>query len=497
MTIIGKPIDRVDGPLKVAGRATYPAEWDVGQPLLYGFIVGATIGRGRITNIETSRAERSAGVRLVFTYRNASPQGRVDPSQASPYTRARPTLSGPDIHHYGEPVALVVADTFEQARAAAKLVEVDYAREEGRYDLEKQEGKAYAPKDVRGLWPTDTALGDFDPAFHAAPFKIDQHYTTPYVFSLPLELHACVAVWRGDALTVHVCVQLVDEARTAIASTLQVDREKVHVVSPYIGGGFGSKLVIHSETVLAALAARQLKQPVKVAMTRQQVFQLVGMRPNSSQRVRLGADRDGRLVALAHDVNMFTNPLEEFVEQTAITTRSLYAAPNRQTRHRVTPLDLHEGEDVRAPGEAPGLLAVESAMDELAHELGMDPIELRIRNEPTVDPERGVPYSDRRLVECMREGARRFGWQRRPTRPASLRDGRWLVGYGMAAGIRMHFQAGMKAKVRLAPDGIATVSSDMTDIGTGTYTIMAQVAAERLGLPIDRVRVELGRTGFP
>ena len=200
-------------------------------------------------------------------------------------------------------------------------------------------------------------------------------------------------------------------------------------------------------------------------MTRQQIFHLVGVRPTSSQRVRLGAGRDGRLVAIAHEVNMYTSPHEEYAEQTAATARGLYAAPNRLTRHRLTPLDLPRGEDVRAPGEAPGLLAVESAMDELAHALGMDPVELRIRNEPTVDPERGVPFSDRRLVECMREGARRFGWERRPTQPASLREGRWLVGYGMAAAIRMHFQAPTKARVRMGPDGIAVVQSDMTDIG--------------------------------
>ncbi|PTL78899.1 xanthine dehydrogenase [Vitiosangium sp. GDMCC 1.1324] len=495
--MIGQPINRVDGPLKVTGRATYAYEqWDVGQPL-YGFIVGATIGRGRIARIDTSRAERSSGVRLVMTYRNAPPQGRPDTTLFSSYARARPTLSGPDLHHYGEPVALVVAETFEQARAAAKFVKVDYALEPGHYDFAARQEQAYAPKNVRGLWPTDTAVGDFDSAFNAAAVKVDQHYTTPYVFSQPLEPHACVAAWRGDELTVYVCTQVVDAARTALASTLQIDSQRVHVVSPFIGGGFGSKLGIHSETILAALAARQLKQPVKVAMTRQQIFHLVGMRPTSSQRVRLGADRDGRLVAIAHEVNMSTSPVEEYTEQTAITTRSLYAAPHRVTRHRLTPVDFQPAEDVRAPGEAPGLLAVESAMDELADALAMDPIELRIRNEPTLDPERGVPFSDRRLVECMREGARRFGWEHRPTRPASRRDGRWLVGYGMAAAIRMHFQGQTKVKVRLAPNGTAAVCTDMTDIGTGTYTILTQVAAERLGLPIDRVQVELGRSGFP
>jgi xanthine dehydrogenase YagR molybdenum-binding subunit len=496
VTIIGQPIDRVDGPLKVTGQATYAYEqWEAGQPL-YGFVVGATIGRGRITRIDTSRAERSPDVRMVMTYQNAPAQGTPDLSLWS-YARARPALSGPEVHHYGEPVALVVAATFEQARAAANLVKVDYAPEEGNYDFGARLDQAYAPKTVKGRWDTDTAVGDFDSAFATAEVTVDQRYTTPYQFSQPMEPAACLAVWHGDDLTAYVSAQTLMWARSSIAGTLRIDPQRVHLVTPYVGGGFGSKLGIHAETILAALAARQSSQPVKVAMTRQQIFHLVGPRPASSQRVRLGAGRDGRLVAIAHEVNMPTSPHEEYVEQTAVTTRSLYAAPNRLTRHRLTPLDLQPGEDVRAPGEAPGLLAVESAMDELADALGMDPVELRIRNEPAHDPERNVPFSDRRLVECMREGARRFGWDGRPARPASLRDGRWLVGYGMAAGIRMHFQGPTKVRVRLGPDGVAVVQTDMTDIGTGTYTILTQVAAERLELPLDRVRIELGDSDFP
>jgi xanthine dehydrogenase YagR molybdenum-binding subunit len=496
--MIGQPINRVDGPLKVSGRATYAYEhWDVGQPL-YGFIVGATIARGRITRIDTARADRSPGVRLVMTHRNAPAQGTADRSNAAAYARAQPALSGPDIHHYGEAVALVVATTFEQARAAASLVDFDYTAKPGQYDFAARQDRAYAPKQpVKGIWEADTAVGDFDAAFDTAAVKVDQRYTTPYEFAQPMEPNACLAVWHGDDLTLYVSAQIVDTVRASVAGTLRIDPERIQAVTPYVGGGFGSKLGIHAETILAALAARQLNQPVKVALTRQQIFHLVGMRATSSQRVRLGAGRDGRLIALGHEVNMHTNPDEEYVEQTAITTRSLYAAPNRLTRHRLTPLDLSPAEDVRAPGEAPGLLAVESAMDELADALGLDPVELRIRNEPTVDPERGVPFSDRRLVDCLREGAGRFGWERRPPRPASLRDGRWLVGYGTAAAIRMHFQGPTRARVRMGPDGIAVVQTDMTDIGTGTYTILTQVAAEALGLPIDRVRVELGRSDFP
>lgn len=495
--MIGQPLNRVDGPLKVAGQATYAYEhWEDGQPL-YGFIVGATIGKGRITQIDTEAAESAPGVRLVMTHENAPRQGIRDESIPFEFWRAQPVLTGPDIHHYGEPVALVVATTLEQARGAANLVDVEYAGGLGRFNFAAYEDEAYIPKVVNAGLPTDTSVGDFDLGFGTAAVRVDQYYTTPYELSMPMEPHACLVVPRGEDLIVYVSSQIVDAARASVAGTLRMDPARVHVVTPYVGGGFGSKLCIHSETILAALAARELRQPVKVALTRQQIFHMVGLRPTSSQRVRLGAARDGRLAAIAHDVTMHTNPDIEYAEQTAATTRSLYAAPHRLTSHRLTPLDLPRGEDVRAPGEAPGLLAVESAMDELADALGMDPVELRIRNEPTVDPERNVPYSDRHLVECLREGARRFGWERRPVTPASVREGQWLVGYGMAAAIRGHFQGATTVRVRLSADGGAAVETDMTDIGTGTYTILTQVAADGLGLPPERVRVELGRSEFP
>jgi len=406
--MIGQAINRVDGPLKVTGQATYAYEhWEAGQPL-YGFILGATIGRGRITGIDTSRAEQSPGVRMVMTDRNAPPQGAPDESVPSHYWRAQPVLSSSEVRHYGQPVALVVATTFEQARAASNLIDVEYAVERGHYDFAARQDQAYAPKLVNAFLATDTAVGDFDSAFHTAAVKVDQTYTTPYQFSQPMEPHNCMAVPRGDDLTIYVSAQIVDSAHISIASTLRIDPQRILVIAPYVGGGFGSKLGIHSETILAALAARRLNQPVKVAMARQQMFHLLGLRPATSQRVRLAAGRDGRLAAIAHEVNMYSSPHSEYAEQTAATTRGLYAAPNRLTRHRLTPLDLPRGEDVRAPGEAPGLLAVESAMDELADTLGMDPIELRIRNEPTVHPETGVPFTDHHLVECIRENARRF-----------------------------------------------------------------------------------------
>jgi xanthine dehydrogenase YagR molybdenum-binding subunit len=495
--ILGQPISRIDGPLKTSGLATYAAEhWDAGQPL-YGFIAGATIGRGRVTAIDTSRADQAPGVRMVMTHLNAPPQGRADPSIRSAYSRAFPTLAGPEVHHYGEPVALVVAETYEQARAAAQLVDVTYAAEPGRFDFAARLDQAYAPKIANGGLATDSAVGHFETAFAGAEVKVDQTYTTPFQSSQPMEPHACLAVPAGEGLTVYVSAQIVAEARTAIASTLRIDQQRVRIVAPFVGGGFGSKLGIHSETILAALAARELDRPVKVVLTRQQIFHLLGVRPITSQRVRLGATRDGRMTALGHDVVMHTSVLSEYAEQSATAARPLYAAPNRLTRHRLTELDHPRGEDVRAPGEAPGLLAVESAVDELAVALGMDPVELRILNEPEVNPDSGLPFSDRRLVECLREGARRFGWERRPARPAGLRDGPWLVGYGVAAAVRMQFQVSSKASVRMMPDGMAIVRSDITDIGTGSYTIVAQVAAETLGLPLELVRVEIGDTNYP
>jgi xanthine dehydrogenase YagR molybdenum-binding subunit len=487
----------VDGPVKVTGRATYAYEYWQDEAPLYGVIVTATIGRGRIQEIDISHAQQSPRVPDVVTYQNSPAQGARDESNPSPYWRARPTLASPDVGHYGEPVALVVAATFEEAQAAANLVRITYAAEPGRFDLMANAERAYAPKQLVFGLPTDSAVGNFDAGYGSAPVKIDRQYNTPYYFSQPMEPNACLAVPRGEDLVLYLSTQIVDAARSSVASTLKIDPQRIQVVSPYVGGGFGSKLSIHSETILAAIAARRLNQPVKVALTRRQIFHDVGVRPRSIQRIRLGAERDGGLVAVAHDATMHTNPQEEFVESSALATRSFYAAPHRLTRHRLVPLDMLRGEDVRAPGEASGLLALESAMDELAHALNMDPIELRIRNEPAVDPERNVPYSERRVVECLREGARRFTWERRQQQPGTVRDGRWLVGFGVAAAIRVHPQAPAKARVRLAPDNTCTVMSDMTDIGTGTYTILAQVAAERLGLPLDQVRVELGRSDLP
>lgn len=495
--MIGAPLSRVEGRQKITGTAIYPYEsWSLGQPL-YGAVVGATIGHGQIVNIVTARAEQAPGVRRVLTHRDRLEQHPPSGAGFDRYRLAYPVMASPDVRSFGEPIALVVATTFEQARAAVSLVEVEYEETAGRYDLEELANEATVATQVNaGLEPA-SSVGDFDREFARAPVQLDQLYTTPYQFSQAGEPHGSIAAWDGKLLTVFVPTQIVASARYRIASTLGLETSQVKVVSKFVGGGFGSKLGVHADAILAALAARELGQPVKVVLTRQQMFQLVGNRPATRQRMRIGAKPDGTFVAYAHEVVMKATVGDTYIEQSASSGRGLYAAAHRRTVHLGVDLDLPISEDVRAPGEAPGLLAIECAVDELAHQLGIDPIELRIKNEPPLHPELGVPFSDRRLLDCYREGAARFGWERRPKTPGSVRDGDWLVGYGMAAAIRPHFQIATAVRVRLNPDGSAVVLSDMTDIGTGTYTILTQIASETLGIPVERVRVELGDSDLP
>src|ERR1700738_3259216 len=487
--IVGKPLDRVDGRLKVTGGARYAYEMQ--QNALYGFVVEASIGKGKIRSIDTRTAEKAAGVALVLTYRNTPHQGTGN------HREAHPVLTGPEVSYYGEPVAFVVAETFEQARAAAYLVRVDYDRISGKYALRDNLDQARAPRvDANAVQP-DTAVGDFAAAFAAAPVQLDVTYTTPLQSHAMMEPHATLAMWEGDKLTLHTANQMLNQGQAAVARTLKIPPENVRLVSPYIGGGFGAQLWVNADTLLAAIAGRQFQPPVKTALTRQQVFQVTTHRSDTIQRIRLGTDRDGRILAIGHDVFSGNLRSEQTYEGAALQTRTLYAGANRLTRHRLAPLDIPVASSMRAPGEAVGLLALECAMDELSEKLNLAPIELRVRNEPTEDPEKHIPYSSRHLIACLQEGARRFGWNNRNSRPAQLSDGRWMVGIGMAAATRGNPLLRSKANVRLDPDGTATVRMAMTDIGTGTYTILAQIAAEMLGLPMERVRVELGDTSFP
>jgi xanthine dehydrogenase YagR molybdenum-binding subunit len=486
--IVGKPLDRIDGRLKVTGGARYAYEMQ--QDALYGFVVEASIGKGKIKSIDTRVAEKAPGVVLVLTHRNAPEQG------AGEHREAHPVLTGPEVTRYGQPVAFVVAESFEQARAAAYLVDVKYDRSGGKYALHDHLDRARVPQQ-KDAPAADSAIGDFAGAFASAPVRIDVTYTTPLQSHAMMEPHATLAMWEGDSLVLHTANQMLNQGQQAIAATLKIPVENVRLVSPFIGGGFGGKLWVNADAILAAIASRQLKRPVKTALTRQQVFHVTTHRSDTIQRLRLGTDRDGKILAIGHDVFSGNLPSEQTYEGAALQTRTLYAGPNRLTRHRLAPLDIPVASSMRAPGEAVGLMALECAMDELAEKLKLDPIELRIRNEPSEDPEKHIPYSSRHLIACMQEGARRFGWDRRNAKPGQVRDGRWLVGIGMAAATRGNPLRLSKANVRLDPDGTATVKMAMTDIGTGTYTILAQITAEMLGLPIERVRVELGDTNFP
>jgi xanthine dehydrogenase YagR molybdenum-binding subunit len=487
--LVGQPLDRIDGPLKVTGRAPYAYEYREGGVPAYAFLVEAGVATGRLTALDTAAAEKAPGVLLVLSHKNAPKQGPKTDNSA-------PQLVSDKILHHGQPIALVVAETFEQARAAARLIKPVYASEKGRYDLASAMPEAIMPAPRNGASP-DTRLGDPDAAFAVAPVKIDVTYSTPAQSHAMMEPHATLAVWSGDELTLYTANQMLPRGVASVAATLQIPKEKVRLVSRYVGGGFGAKLAVQADAILAALAARMVNRPVKLALTRQQVFHVTTHRTDTIQRVRLAAERDGRLTVIDHRSWSDNTPGENFYETAANATRSLYAAPNRLTAHRLATLDLPVSAAMRAPGEAVGLLSLECAMDELAVALDMDPIESRILNEPTQDPERKVPFSTRTLVPCMLKGAEMFGWAKRSPTPGASRDGEWLIGMGMSAAIRGNPMVPAKASVSLDRDGVATVKSSMTDIGTGSYTILGQIAAEMLGLPMDKIRVELGDSALP
>jgi xanthine dehydrogenase YagR molybdenum-binding subunit len=489
--VVGKPLNRVDGRLKVTGGARYAYEVMQGPMTTYGYVVEASIGKGRIKSIDTSTAEKAPGVLLVLTYRNVPAQGTGN------HHEAHPVLTSPEVSYYGQPVAFVVAETFEQARAASYLVRVSYDQSPGKYVLRDNVASARAPRvDANAVQP-DSAVGDFAGAFAAAPVQLDVTYTTPLQTHAMMEPHATLAMWDGDKLILNTANQMLSQGRDSVARTLKMPVENVRLVSHYIGGGFGAKLWVNADAILAAIAARQLKRPVKTALARHQECHVTTHRSDTIQRIRLGTDQNGRILAIGHNVFSGNLPSEQTYEGSALQTRSLYAGANRETQHRLAPLDIPVASSMRAPGEASGMLALECAMDELAEKLNLDPIELRVRNEPTEDPEKHIPYSSRTLIPCYREGARRFGWDKRNPKPGEVRDGRWLVGMGMAAATRGNPLLLSKANVRLGPDGFVTVRMAMTDIGTGTYTILTQITAEMLGLPPNRIRMELGDTNFP
>ncbi|MNM13666.1 Xanthine dehydrogenase molybdenum-binding subunit [compost metagenome] len=487
LKVVGRATDRIDGPLKTTGTAPYAYEQHAAAPnAAYGYVVGAAIAKGRIAAIDTGAARRAPGVLAVVTAESAGKLGKGKMNTAK-------LLAGPDIEHYHQAIALVVAETFEQARSAAQLLDVKYVEHQGAFDLAKAKSGAVKPKDGK----PDSKAGDFASAYARAPVRLDATYTTPDQSHAMMEPHASIASWNGDAVTVWTANQMVDWGRGDLARTLGVPKDKVRIVSPYIGGGFGGKLFVRAEALLAALGARAAQRPVKVALARPLMINNTTHRPATIQRLRIGATRDGKITAIGHE--SWSGDLKGGQPETAVMqTRLLYAGANRMTAMRLAVLDLPEGNAMRAPGEAPGLMALEIAMDEMAEKLKMDPIVFRILNDTKVDPEKpSRPFSQRRLIDCLRTGAVEFGWKDRPAQPGTRRDGRWLVGMGVAAAFRNNLVMQSAARVRLDGNGIITVETDMTDIGTGSYTIIAQTAAEMLGVPLKRVVVRLGDSDFP
>jgi xanthine dehydrogenase YagR molybdenum-binding subunit len=492
---IGQPLPRVDGRAKVTGLARYAAEFD--QPdQAHAVIVTSTIGLGRVTSIDAVSATAMPGVVAVISHRNAprlpygGHKGFIDPEHGERLH----VLQDDQVRFFGQPMAVVVADTLDQAEHAALALRVGYQPRSPATRVEAAEtivpgGAASASE--------DSVRGDADAALPQAPVTIDATYGIARENHNPMEPHATVAAWDGDRLTLWSKSQFVVNEAAEIAAVFGLAAENVRVICPFIGGAFGTALRTWPHVTLAALAARQVGRPVKLVLTRRQMFYATGHRPYTVQRVALGADQRGVLSALIHEGTAETSRYEDYVEALTTVSPYLYSCPNVRTRYRLAPLDTSTPTFMRAPGEASGIFALESAMDELAVQLGIDPIELRLRNEPEIDEGENRPFSSRSLTACYEAGADRFGWASRDPRPRSMRDGRLLIGWGMAAATYPVFRAPASARARLMPDGTAEVETAASDMGPGTYTSMTQVAADALGLAPSQVRFQLGRSDFP
>ena len=463
----------------------------------HGVIVRSTVANGRIASIDSAAAERAPGVKRVLTHRNA-PRLAYRPHKAvvdAAVGERLQVLQDERVSHQGQPIALVIADTIEQATHAATLVRVTYAQEAGTTDVARVE--PVLPTSREGGRPEESRRGDPEGALAAAEVKIDQIYVIPRENHNPIEMHATIAAWDGDRLTLWDKTQWVHNAADEIAAVFGIPAENIRVVSPFVGGAFGSALRTWPHVTLAALGARVAGRPVKVMLSRREMYYGVGYRPHTVQRVALGASRDGRLTAIVHDGYQETSTYEEFSETLVSPTGFLHSCPNVYTRRRIARMNVHTPTYMRAPGEVSGIFALESAMDELAVALKMDPVELRLRNEPEQDEFKKLPFSSRSTRECYRAAADRFGWSRRNPEPRSMQDGRWLIGWGMATATYPMNYAPASAMVRLLPDATAEVMSASSDMGPGTWTSMTQVAAETLGLPIERVKFTLGDTRLP
>jgi xanthine dehydrogenase YagR molybdenum-binding subunit len=499
--VIGKPLPRVDGRAKVTGAARYAADFN--QPgQAYAVIVSATVGLGRVTAIDTAPVEKMPGVVAVITHRNA-PRLPYAPhkSYIDPATGERlHVLQDDRVRFYGQPAAMVVADTLDRAERAAAALRISYTAERPIIDPADPEARPVVPeagKQPDARLPADTARGDADSALTDAQVKVDDIYGIARENHNPMEPHATVAAWNGNRLTLWSKSQFVVNEQAEIAAIFGLPPENVQVICPFIGGAFGTTLRTWPHVALAVMAARQVGRPVKLVLTRKQMFFATGHRPRTLQRIALGATRDGKLTSVVHEGTGETSRYEEFMEALTSVTTFLYSCPNVRTRYRLQPLDIGTPNHMRGPGEASGVFALECAVDELSYKLGIDPIALRRRNEPTIDEGENKPFSSRSLMKCYELAAERFNWSRRVPQPRSMRDGRLLVGMGVASASYPAFHAPASARVRLLPDGTAEVEVAASDMGPGTYTSMTQVAAETLGLPVERVRLSLGRSDYP
>lgn len=485
--VIGKPLDRPEGPLKVSGTATYSAEWKI-EGCAEGVLVLADVPQGTVKAIHRDRVMTMPGVLAVLAH-----EAMVRRSTQGTAGKA-PAQDVQTVDYFAQPVALVVAETFEQARDAALALKVEYepAGDPVPLDPESPDAKVETPSDSK---PVEG--GDLDQAMRDAAFSIDVEYDTPGHASAAMEPHATIAEWQDDQLILRGSYQMLAFNVKEIADCLSISPKKVRIIAPYVGGGFGSKLGITHEAVAAAIAARELGRPVRVVMTRQQVFQTVMRRSETRQRVRLAADAAGRIVGLGHEAHVSNLPDEDFAEPVTQATEFLYGGENRLLKVEVARICRMTAGSVRAPGEAVGMQVLEAAMDELAEAVGIDPIELRKRNLPAKVPVKGTPYSSRMLVEALEQGAASFGWEQRKPQPCQTREGDWWIGMGMASAARVNVMIPAEARVTLKADGTALVETDQTDIGTGSYAIMGQIAGEMLGLPISKVRVVLGDSALP
>ncbi len=489
--VMGTAVTRLDGPAKVTGTAPYAFEFGVENPV-YLHPIQATIAHGRITAMDTSAAADIDGVAAVLTVFDA-------PQLADASNGDLAVLQDPAVHYRGQLIGGVLADSAETARQAASLVRVEYDEQHVDAELTAEHPKLYTPEQVNPDYPAVTVQGDAEAALGEAAVVIDNTYTTPHEHNSPMEPHACIALWDNGELTLWDSTQGVHAVRKEIASAFGLDPAKVRVIAKNVGGGFGSKGAPHSHNVLAVMAAQRLPgRHVKLALTRQQMFDMVGYRTPTNQHVRLGAMPDGSLTAISHEVVEQTATVKEYAEQTATPTWMMYAAPHRKTSHRLAPLDVPVPFWMRAPGECPGMFALEVAMDELAVACDIDPIELRIRNEPPVDPETGNTWSDRRLIECLQTGAERFGWADRDPKPGNRCEGEWLIGSGVASAVYPAMvMPGNTARIEHAAPGRFVVQIGAVDIGTGAWTALAQIAADALGVELAAVDLQIGDTALP